>query len=69
MSCRNGRCKLHMSRIKRPPNGVEWWLGERGASSAVVLVSSPRLKIKRTVPNSLRLASQCDVRFTFTHQS
>ncbi|GFV61003.1 hypothetical protein TNCV_3845821 [Trichonephila clavipes] len=36
--CRGFRCKLNMSRIRRLPVGVVWKLGERGASSSVVLL-------------------------------
>ncbi|GFX37850.1 hypothetical protein TNCV_1823071 [Trichonephila clavipes] len=37
LSCRGGRCTLKMPRLKRSPVGVLWKLGERGASSGVLV--------------------------------
>ncbi|GFU11736.1 hypothetical protein TNCV_2611281 [Trichonephila clavipes] len=41
-----GRCALNMSRLKYPPFSVAWKFGDGvGASSVVVLATSPRFKI------------------------
>ncbi|GFT23442.1 histone-lysine N-methyltransferase SETMAR [Trichonephila clavipes] len=39
LPCRGGRCTLNMWRLKCPPLGVVWKLGEGGASSGVVLTT------------------------------
>ncbi|GFV30867.1 hypothetical protein TNCV_4013011 [Trichonephila clavipes] len=51
MSCRWGRCTLNLSRLKRPPMGVVWKLGERMASSGIVIFTWLWLKITRVLNN------------------
>ncbi|GFW32115.1 hypothetical protein TNCV_2601411 [Trichonephila clavipes] len=54
--CRGGRYMLNMSRLKCPPVGVVWNLGEENVSSGVVLVTLPWFKIMRSIALSPRTA-------------
>ncbi|GFT33885.1 hypothetical protein TNCV_4383711 [Trichonephila clavipes] len=56
-----GHCAFKLSKLKLPPDGVEWKLREEGASSGVVLVTLPWYKMTRSVAKSPRVAEQCDV--------
>ncbi|GFW16810.1 hypothetical protein TNCV_2759391 [Trichonephila clavipes] len=53
--CRGSHCTLNLSRLARPSVDVVWKLRKGGASSGVVFVTCPGLKVTRFITDSPRV--------------